>query len=368
MPDVLTIARKTGDFEIARIPVAPSFHQDVITVGYLRLLDSAPLLVAEAAGLFAKYGVKVELYRQAGWATIREKLAHGELAIASALGPMAFSLQLGLRTPPRDVIVGMVLSLEGNAITLSEELRGRNVKSAKDFAREVRGTRSIRRYKIGVVSFDSSHNLILRRWLRSGGLNPDKDVQTVTLPPEQLTHALASGHLDGFCVGEPWNAEAWRSRIGFPVASSAALHPGHPEKVLLTRKEFVETREEEYLAIIAALIEACEFCDSPGSKRELIDLLSREDTLDLDPELLNRCLSHVGEPQPDPAVTPTGCPMRFHSGNANSPTLKRGLWIVDMMDSEDILGRFKGSNRSLVEDVFRWDLFAKARRRLSPGR
>jgi hypothetical protein len=183
-----------------------------------------------------------------------------------------------------------------------------------------------------------------------------------------MTHALASGHLDGFCVGEPWNAEAWRSRIGFPVTSTASLHPGHPEKVLLARKEFVDAREEEFLAIISALIEACEFCERPESRQELIGLLSREESLDFDPDLLNRCLSHVGEPVPHSSEMLTGCPIRFHSGNANSPTLKRGLWITDMMDSEDMLGRFVGSNRTLVEDVFRWDLFAKARRRLSPDR
>ncbi len=357
-----------SDSETARIPAAPALRREVISLGYLRLLDSAPLLVAEAAGLFAKHGVKVELSREAGWATIREKLAHGELAVAAALGPMAFSLQLGLRNLPRKVIVGMVLNLEGNGITLSEELRGRDVKSAKDFAREVRGTRSIRNYKLGVVAIDSSHNLIIRNWLRSGGLNPDKDVRTVTLPPEQMTPALASGHLDGFCVGEPWNTEAWRSRIGFPVTSTASLHPGHPEKVLLTMKEFVDAREEEYLAIIAALLEACEFCDNPESKHELIKLLSREESLDFDPDLLNRCLYHVGECRPDSPAAHSGCPMRFHSGNANAPTLKRGLWIADMMDSEEILGRFSGSNRTLVEEVFRWDLFAKARRRISPER
>jgi ABC-type nitrate/sulfonate/bicarbonate transport system substrate-binding protein len=365
---VLTLARNTSESETVRVPPAPALRREVISVGYLRLLDSAPLLVARAAGLFAKHGVKVELSREAGWATIREKLAHGELAIASALGPMAFSLQLGLRNIRRDVVVGMVLNLEGNGITLSEELRGRNVKTAKDFAREVRGTRSIRRYKLGVVATDSSHNLILRNWLRSGGLNPDKDLRTVTLPPEQMTHALASGHLDGFCVGEPWNAEAWRSRIGFPVASTASLHPGHPEKILLARKEFVDTREEEFIAIIAALIEACEFCDSPESKHELIELLSRRECLDFAPDLLNRCLNHVGKRVTDSPATLTGCPIRFHSDNSNSPTLKRGLWIADMMDSEDMLGPFNGSNRALVEDVFRWDLFAKARRRLYPDR
>jgi ABC-type nitrate/sulfonate/bicarbonate transport system substrate-binding protein len=366
VPSVLTLASQSGDSQEARIPAVPAIRREVISLGYLRLLDSAPLLVAEAAGLFAKRGVKVELIRQVGWATIREKLAHGELAMAAALGPMAFSLQLGIRTPPRDMIVGMVLNLEGNGITLSEELRGRNVLSAKDFAREVRGTRTFRRYKLGVVSTDSSHNLIPRRWLRSGGLNPDKDVRTVSLPPEQMTNALASGHLDGFCVGEPWNSEAWRSRIGFPVASSASLHPGHPEKVLLTRKEFVDAREEEFLAVIAALVEACEFCDRPESRKELIELLSHEHCLDFDPDLLDRVLSHVGEPREESAVTSTGCPMRFHSGNANSPTLKRGLWIAEMMDSEDMLGRFNGSSRSLVEKVFRWDVFARARRSLPP--
>jgi ABC-type nitrate/sulfonate/bicarbonate transport system substrate-binding protein len=318
--------------------------------------------VAREAGLFEKHGVKVELTREAGWATIREKLVHGEIAAAQALGPMAFTLQLGIDCAQRDVCVGMVLNLQGNGITLSEDLRRRGVCDADSLAREIRGTRSIRGFTFGIVATDSSHNLILRDWLRSGGLDPDKDVRTAVLPPEQMLRALESGHLDGYCVGEPYNAEAWHARLGFPVASSAALHPGHPEKVLLARTDFVRERESEFLQIIAALLEACEFCDGPENADELVTLLAREENLDCNPVTLRTCLAGKPSNLRGGAPEAAACPIRFFDEHANSPTLQRGMWIVNLMEAEGLLGDYIGSNRTLVEDVFRWDLFSRARR------
>jgi ABC-type nitrate/sulfonate/bicarbonate transport system substrate-binding protein len=359
---VLTLANHNADTGPQSAAVPFALRRNTVGIGFLRLLDSAPLLVAREAGLFGKHGVKVELTREAGWATIREKLVHGEMAAAQALGPMAFSLQLGIGCPQRDVCVGMILNLHGNGITLSEDLRRRGVQGAVSLAREVQGTRSLRGYTFGVVAIESSHNLILRDWLRSGGLDPDKDVRIVILPPEQMLRALESGHLDGYCVGEPYNAKAWRTRLGFPVVSSAELHPGHPEKVLLARADFVREREPEFLKIIAALLEACEYCDDPENRDELVALLAREENLDCDADTLRACLAASSLKTGAQFSEGSACPVRFFTDNANSPTLKRGMWIVNLMEAENLLGSYIGSNRTLVEDVFRWDLFSKARR------
>lgn len=362
---MLTLAHSPNENGYGGAPAtaAPALiRRDTISIGFLRLLDSAPLLVAREAGLFRKHGVNVELSREAGWATIREKLVYGEIAAAQALGPMAFNIQLGVSCRQRNVCVGMVLNLHGNGITLSEDLRRRGVRDVASLAREIHGTRSIRNFTFGVVARDSSHNLILRDWLRSGGIDPDKDVRMVILPPEQMLRAMVSGHLDGYCVGEPWNAEAWRSRAGFTVASSAALHPGHPEKVLLARAELVEQREAEFCQVIAALLEACEYCDKRENVGELAALLAREENLDCDPDTLRACLDCDPPVAKQPPAARASCPVRFFDDNINSPTLNRGLWIVDHMEKEGLLGNYFGSNRSLVEDVFRWELFSKARR------
>ena len=54
----------------------------------------------------------------------------------------------------------------------------------------------------------SCHNYELRYWLAACGIDPDRDVRLVVLPPPLLVDALREGQIDGFCVGEPWNSLA----------------------------------------------------------------------------------------------------------------------------------------------------------------
>src|SRR5260221_224956 len=116
-------------------------------------------------------------------------------------------------------------------------------------------------FTFGVVFPSSSHNFILRGWLAGSGINPDRDVRIVVVPPPQMVANLKAGHLDGFCVGEPWNSVAVQARAGWCAAASAELAPGHPEKVLMTRRDFAEKHAEEHAALLASLLESCEFCD-----------------------------------------------------------------------------------------------------------
>src|SRR5258708_4557039 len=118
----------------------------------------------------------------------------------------------------------------------------------------------------GAVHSYSSHSFLLRNWLRSHGIVPDRDVQIVIVPPAQVHANLKAGHLDGYCVGEPWNSLAVLSRTGWCVATSEELAPGHPEKVLMVPREFAERSEREHLALIAALMESCRFCSLPENR------------------------------------------------------------------------------------------------------
>jgi ABC-type nitrate/sulfonate/bicarbonate transport system substrate-binding protein len=130
-------------------------------------------------------------------------------------------------------------------------------------AREKESTRS------PLVFPFSSHNFLLRAWLLAAGIHPDRDVRIVIVPPPQMAANLMAGHLDGFCVGEPWNSVALEARVGRVVATSAELAPGHPEKVLMVRREFAEQRSEEHLALVAALLMRGAFCDAPENRDEL---------------------------------------------------------------------------------------------------
>ncbi len=106
---------------------------------------------------------------------------------------------------------------------------------------------------------------MLRQWLQAGGVQPHREVRIVVVPPAQMYPTLKLGYIDGYCVGEPWTSLAMEAGVGARVATSADLVPLHPEKVLMVRLDFVDQRAGEHEQLIAALLEACAFCDRPGN-------------------------------------------------------------------------------------------------------
>ncbi|MEO6740606.1 MAG: CmpA/NrtA family ABC transporter substrate-binding protein, partial [Chthoniobacteraceae bacterium] len=197
--------------------------------------------MARELGLFEKHGLAVELSRELGWATIREKVIHGELDAAHAPAGMPFAAAAGLGGISADCLAGLVLNLHGNAITLSQRLWNAGVRDGKtlrDFVRKCR-----RPVTLGTVYQWSSHSVLLRLWLKAHGFDVENDARVVVVPPSQMVTHLRAGHLDGFCVGEPWNSLAVMSRAGWVVARSAELAPLHPEKVLMVRRNFAERHD-----------------------------------------------------------------------------------------------------------------------------
>src|ERR1043165_2570599 len=99
-----------------------------IRLGFVPLNDSAPIIIAREMGFFEKHALNVKLYREAGWATIRDKIVYGELDAAHALGTMPVSISFGLNSIPCPCLTGLILNLNGNAITLSQALWNRGVR------------------------------------------------------------------------------------------------------------------------------------------------------------------------------------------------------------------------------------------------
>ncbi|WP_269537853.1 CmpA/NrtA family ABC transporter substrate-binding protein [Cerasicoccus fimbriatus] len=232
-------------------------------IGLVRLLDAAPYILAGELGYYQEVGLKVKLTWELGWATIKHKIAYGDLDAAHALAPLPLSISIGYEVAARACKALMVTSRLGNGITLSNNIRARGVNSADDFRAEVRSMRGQRLYKLGVVSMDSCHCFLLKQWLTSIRLDPDRDVKIVVIPPGQAVRNLRAGTLDGYCVGEPWNSLAVREGLGWTVAMSNDLSPNHPEKVLLALKSKIDERPAQYKALVAALTKACAYCADP---------------------------------------------------------------------------------------------------------
>ena len=306
-----------------------------VRIGFIPLVDCAPLLVARRMDLFRKHGVHVELSCEVGWATIREKLLYGQLDAVHAIAGLALAMRAGLSSPPCRVVAPFVFNLHGNAITLSRDLWNRGVRDAASLKKLIRSAFS-RRFTFGMVSRYASHNFLLRQWLQSGGIDIDKDVRIVALPPTQMASSLAAGLIDGYCVGEPWNSYAVDHGIGWIAATSDQLAPGHPEKVLLTTERFITAHALESQAIINALKEACEFCDVRENRPEVARVLADSGYFAGSEKILKRSLVGPLDLGFDKSVAVTDFHI-FHRREANIPTSDRGRWLLDQFIAHGLL-------------------------------
>jgi ABC-type nitrate/sulfonate/bicarbonate transport system substrate-binding protein len=296
-------------------------------LGYVPLVDAAPLLVAEALGFYADRGLAISLSAELGWGSIREKIVYGELDVAHAPGPLLFSILLGTDSRACGVSTDFVLNLQGNGITLSRRLWDRGVRDTRTFQAMVRGE-APHKPTFAVVARFSSHHFLLRKWLRSAGLDPDRDVRIVVLPPPLVAEHMKEGQIDGFCAGEPWNSAAALSGEGWVVATSVSLAPRHPEKVLLARNEVIHRQPEGYAALRAAVLEACRFCDQAENRKTVVEILHESRIFMVSKEILMNSL--VGAFNTGVADLEARGPfLVFHQGGANEATHERAQWCLE---------------------------------------
>jgi ABC-type nitrate/sulfonate/bicarbonate transport system substrate-binding protein len=320
-----------------------------LRMGYVPLTHAAPLLVAHELGLFARHGLRVQLSREVGWATVREKVLSGELDAAQALAPLPLAMTLGLNSARVDCLTALVLTLHGNAIVLSRRLW--SACRAEPAALVAEAHRRADPVTFAVVYPHSSQLFMLREWLGRAGLMPERDYRLVVVPPPQMVTHLRAGHIDGFCVGEPWASLAVCAGVGVLAAFSADLAPGHAEKVLLVRRTFAEERAAEHAALIRVLLQACRWCADPAHREDVIGLLSGRGGLAVPAEAVRPALTgdfDLGDGRrghrPDAVV--------FSGEGVNEPSLRRVAWFarhVEPSMSPERLAR-----------IYRTDLFQEA--------
>lgn len=338
----------------------PAVGSSEIRVGFVPLNDCAPLIVAQELGLFAKHGLQVRLSRELGWASVRNKLAYGELEAAHAPCGLPPALSLGLDDLPAQCCTGLVLNLNGNAITVARRFQDEGVRTVEDLARWVTRRRG-GPVTLGTVSSYSTHSRLLRGWLATANMVEGRDYQVVLVPPKQILKGLSSGHLDGYCVGEPWNSEAVLRGLGCCLATSCSVAPRHPEKVLAVRGDWAAAEPEQHERLVAALLEACRLCDRADQAETVIELLARPEYLHLPAEFIRPGWTGV-----IPLSSGQSCHLPefncFHRFDTNEPSPEKALWVLRELYGdrlqEPVRPEWLGS-------VFRLDVYEAARRRLS---
>ena len=329
-----------------------------LDLGFAATIDCAIVIAAQELRLFEKYGLAVRLSREIGWATIREKLLHEELDAAAAHASMLFSIYCGIGVVRRSCLTGLLLGLNGSAITLSNELWDLGVRDAGSLGGVIRKHKGSRIFTFAVVLDVSSQNFILRKWLRSGGIDPDLDVRVMVIPSNLVYETYRAGHLDGYCVAEPWNSAASLNGTGWVVATSSEIEPNHPEKALLVLQEFAEKREDEHIRMLAALIEASRYCDLPENRAELARMLARPQYLDVDKRLLANAL--VGPFNPGRGHLSVKDFVIYDGLKGGSPSHARGKWALDLMRTLGASESTPALRPEVIRKVFRQDIFGKA--------
>ena len=272
----------------------------IVTAGFMPLIDSALLVVALEQGFAAAEGIELRLVRETSWANIRDRVGVGHFDVAHMLAPMPIATNLGLSPLPARFIAPMTLGHGGNAITVSLALwAAMQAQGAHDDLDPASTSEALakvvkqggRRLRFGVVHQSSSHNYELRYWLSAGGLVPDRDVEIVVLPPPLLPDALASGAIDGYCVGEPWGGVAVLAGTGRIVTVKARIWRSSPDKVLGMRESWAEQYPETLAALIRVLHRAAIWCSAAENLAEAAQLMALPRNLDQPAELVAGALT-----------------------------------------------------------------------------
>ena len=335
-----------------------------LEIGFIPLTDCAPLVVAKEKGFFEKHGLEeVTLNREPNWKAIAKGMATGRLDAAQMVAGMPISLTMGAgNNPPLPMVSALALSRNGNAITLSKHLYDQGVRTLADFKAALEATPD-KVHTLGMVYPSSMHNLTLRYWLASGGIDPDQDVSLTVIPPPQMVSNLKAGNIDGYCVGEPWNSRAVNEGHGFVVATDLDLFPGHIEKVLGVREEWANKYPQTHLALVKALLEACQYCDDPRNREEIVGLLAQD-------QYVGSSLEDIRPGFIDAYDRGTSAPPQmlqrynqFFVDRTNYPERVEILWVLTQMARWG-LTPFPKNWLSIIERVRRADLFGEAARQL----
>lgn len=302
-------------------------EKSVLNLGFMALSDAASLIVAATQGFAQPYGLSLNLQRQGSWSLLRDRLIGGELDAAHCLYGLIYGVQLGIGSGATDMAVLMGLCQNGQAINLSAALQRDGVTSAEALRQRV--LQQGARVTLAHTFPTGTHALWLYYWLASLGIHPLRDVDTLVVPPAQMVEHLRAGRIDGFCAGGPWGALAIDEGMGFTVATSQAIWPDHPEKVLGATRAFVEECPNAARALVMALLDASRFIEaSEENRRSTARLICGSDYVDaplasIEPRLLGYYQDGLGHAWKDAHA------LRFHGGGeANQPWISDGLWFM----------------------------------------
>jgi nitrate/nitrite transport system substrate-binding protein len=331
-----------------------------VKLGIIALTDCSSIVIAHEKGFFKKHGIESVVSKGASWAAIRDALTTGDIQATQMLIGMPIASTMGLLGSPKTPMVApWMINRNGQAITLKAALKGkvsadpRALKPLADAARAAGAPMTF------AMTFPpGTHAMWMRYWLGAGGVHPDKDVSLITIPPPQMVANMKVGKMDGFCVGEPWNARAIADGAGFTAITSQELWKDHPEKVCAFTAQFAEKNPRTVKAVLKALHEASVWLDTLENRPEQAQIVSRPTYINCPAEIiLGRLQGRYdfgdGRTKQDPAY------MIFSGRNCNYPQPKYAAWWLTQFRR---WGMVDGTPdyAGIAKQVMRADLYEEA--------
>jgi nitrate/nitrite transport system substrate-binding protein len=335
-------------------------------LGFIALSDAGPLFVAKDKGLFAKFGVPdTDVQKQASWGTTRDNLVLGSegngIDGAHILTPMPYLISAGKVTQnnqPTPMYILARLNLDAQCISVAKEYADLKVGADASVLKAAFEKKKAdgKSAKVAMTFPGGTHDLWVRYWLAAGGIDPDKDVETITVPPPQMVANMKVGTMDAFCVGEPWPGQLVHQGIGYTAVNTGEIWSKHPEKSLGMRAAWVDKNPKAAKAILMAVMEAQQWADKMENKEELATIMAKRQWINCPVEdIADRAKGKFDYGNAGKVVENSPHIMKYWRDFASYPFQSHDLWFM----TEDIRwGKYEASfdSKALIGKVNREDM------------
>lgn len=320
--------------------VAGNLEKRDLTIGFIPIACSIPIVVAEPQGIYSKYGLNVTLKKMPNWAAVRESAIAGELDAYHMLSPMPIAMSLGLGSTAFPIKLASIENINGQSIAVANKHKD-TIKGPADF----------KGMSIGVPFPYSMHNLLLRYYLATGNLNPDQDVKIEIVPPPDSVAKMAAGQIDAFLMPDNFGQRAIFENVGFIHLLTKDLWNGHPCCAFAASQKWIDANPNTFRAVNKAIIEAAGFSNAAENREQVAKQMSER--------------KYLNQPEPVLTAVLTG---NFENGLGQTlnvpdrigfdpyPWKSFAKWISSQMVRWDLMPEEKAKYEEIANQIYMTDL------------
>ncbi len=251
-----------------------------LRIGFIPITCATPIIMSEPLGFYSKYGFNAEVVKMPSWGAVRDSAIAGELDAYHMLAPMPIAMTLGLGSASFGVKLASIENINGQAITIANRHKGK-----------VNGPADFKGFVMGVPFPYSMHNLLLRYYLATGGINPDTDVKIRPVPPPDSIAQLVAGDIDAYLMPDPFNQRAVYEEVGYIHKLTKELWPGHPCCAFAASDAWIEQNPNTFRALNKSIIEAAGYAQDPANRPEIAKAISERAFLNQPVEVVEAVLT-----------------------------------------------------------------------------